>query len=109
MLEQAYAAALATSLALGGLLASNLLYDRGIDAAVSRSLAAFGGGLAFLIVVLLMSFWPALVLASAMTGLMLGLRFRDQRRLRGSTGHLVGQAWSHVTFGLIGVVSLIVG
>ena len=109
MLEQAYAAVVATSLALAGLVVSNRLYDHGVDAALSRSLAAVLGGLAFLVTVLWMSAWPAVALASSMTVLMLVLRLKHQDKLRGSTGQLSGQVWAQVTFAGTGAASLAIG
>lgn len=82
MLDQVYAAVAATSVALGGLMVSNLLYDHGVEAGVSRSIAAFLGGLAFLMAVLWMSVWPAVGLSAAMTILMLGLHLRHRNGLR---------------------------
>ena len=109
MLIQAFPAAVATSLAFGGVVISNHLYDHGVDAALSRSLAAFVGGLALLVTVLWMSAWPAVALAAAMTILIVGLRFTYRQGLRGSTGRRPGQEWAHVTFGATAVASLAIG
>ena len=109
MLQEAYPAAIAASLALGGLGVSNLLYDRGVDPAVSRSLASLVAGLAFLVAVLWMSVWPAVAVAAAMTVLILGLRLRYRMGLRGSTGPRSGQAWAQIIFAALGTASLAIG
>ena len=109
MLEQAYAAGTVAAVALAGLVAANLLYDRGADAAVSRSLASAIGGGAFLLAVLWMDPWPAVAVAGASAGLILGLRLKYGQGLRGTDGHRSGQSWSQVTYAGVGAVSLAIG
>ena len=109
MLEQAYAAGVVTAVGLAALVVSNVLHDRGVDAAVSRSVASAVGGVAFLIAVLWMSPWSAVAVAAAMAGLMIGLRLRYGRGLRGTEGSRSGQAWGQLTYAAVGVTSLAVG
>ena len=109
MLEQAYAAGAVAAVGLAGLVVSNVLHDRGVDAAVSRSVASAVGGVAFLLAVLWMDPWPAVSVATAMVGLMLALRLRYRRGLRGTDGRRSGQAWSQLTYAAVGAASLAVG
>ena len=109
MFEQAYAAGAVAAVGLAALVVSNVLHDRGVDAAVSRSVASAVGGVAFLLAVLWMSAWPAVAVAAAMAGLMLGLRLRYGRGLRGTDGSRSGQTWAQLTYAAVGVTSLAVG
>ena len=97
------------ALALVGLAVSNILYDRGVPSAVSRSVASTLGGGAFLIAVLLLDAWSAVALAAATTVFILGLRTGFRRGLRGSSGRLPSQAWAEVTYAVAGTASLAIG
>ena len=109
MLEQAYPAAVATSLAFGGLGLSNLLYDRGVANSLSRYVAPILGGVAFLVAVLWLDAWTATVLSGAMALFILAVRLGFRQRLRGVRGNLPSQAWSEVTYALGGTVALAIG
>ena len=109
MLEQAYPAAVATSMALGGLGLSNLLYDRGVANSISRYAAPILGGVAFLVAVLWLEAWTATVLSGAMALFILAVRLGFRRELRGVRGNLPSQAWSEVTYALGGTAALGIG
>jgi len=109
MLEQAYPAAVATSLAFGGLGLSNLLYDRGVANSLSRYVAPILGGVAFLVAVLWLDAWTATVLSGAMALFILAVRLGSRRGLRGVRGNLPTQAWSEVTYPMAGTVALAIG
>ncbi len=109
MLEQAYPAAVATSLAFGGLRLSNLLYDHGVANSLSRYVAPILGGVAFLVAVLWLDAWTATVLSGAMALFILAVRLGFRQRLRGVRGILPSQAWSEVTYALGGTAALAIG
>jgi hypothetical protein len=109
MLGQILATCGVVALALAGLVGSNLMYDRGWDSALSRRLASTLGGAAFLVAVLWLHAWLAIVMSAALTALIVALRFGFRRGLRGAKGSLPSQAWAAVTFALAGTVSLVVG
>ena len=109
MLEQAYAASGVVTLATAGLLASNFLFDKGLDASLSRRVPGVLGGFAFLIAVLWLDGWTAVTLSGVLTLLILLLRLGFRRGLRGVGGSLSPQAWAEVTYPLAGTVSLAIG
>ncbi len=109
MLEQAFAVGGVTSVAVAGLMASNLLYDRGVANSLSRYLAPILGGVAFLVAVLWLDAWTATVLSGAMALFILAVRLGFRRGLRGVRGNLPSQAWSEVTYALGGTAALAIG
>ena len=109
MLSQAYAASGVVTLATAGLLASNFLFDKGVDASLSRRVPGVLGGFAFLVAVLWLDPWTAVALSGVMTLFILGLRLGFRRGLRGVRGSLPTQIWAEVTYPLAGTFSLAVG
>ena len=109
MLEQALAVTGIGLVSAAGLASSNLLYDRGVPNTVSRYVAPLLGGVAFLVAVLWLEAWTAIVLSGAMTISILVLRLGFQRGLRGVRGNLPSQAWSEVTYSLAGTAALAIG
>ena len=109
MLNQAYAASGVVTLATAGLLASNFLFDKGLDASLSRRIPGVLGGFAFLIAVLWLDPWTAIALSGALTLSILVLRLGFRKGLRGVRGNLPTQVWAEVTYPLAGTVSLAVG
>ena len=109
MLVQAFAVSGCVTVALAGLVASNLLYDRGVANSVSRYVAPILGGVAFLVAVLWLDAWTATVLSGAMALFILAVRLGFRRGLRGVRGNLASQAWSEVTYALGGTAALAIG
>ena len=109
MFEQAFAVGGVASVAGAGLMASNILYDRGVANSLSRYVAPILGGVAFLVAVLWLDAWTATVLSGAMSLLILVARLGFRRGLRGVKGNLPTQAWSEVTYALAGTASLAIG
>ena len=109
MLEQAFAVSGCVTVALVGLVASNLLYDRGVANSQSRYAAPILGGVAFLVAVLWLDAWTATVLSGAMVLFVLAVRLGFRRGLRGVRGNFPSQAWSEVTYAIAGAASLAVG
>lgn len=109
MLEQPLAVSGSLAVAMIGLAASNLLYDRRVANSISRYVAPILGGVAFLVAVLWLETWTAPVLAGAMTLFILAVRLGFRRGLRGVKGDLPSQAWSEVTYALAGTAALAVG
>jgi len=109
MLVQAFAVSGSVTVALVGLVASNLLYDRGVANSLSRYVAPIFGGVAFLVAVLWLDVWTATVLAGAMALFILAVRLGFRRGLRGVRGNLPTQAWSEVTYALGGTAALAIG
>ena len=109
MLVQAFAVSGSVTVALVGLVASNLLYDRGVANSLSRYVAPIFSGVAFLVAVLWLDVWTATVLAGAMALFILAVRLGFRRGLRGVRGNLPTQAWSEVTYALGGTAALAIG
>ena len=109
MVEQSFAVGGTASVAVAGLMASNLLYDRGMANHLSRYVAPIIGGLAFLVAVLWLDAWTATILSGAMALVILALRLGFRRGLRGVKGDLPSQAWSEATYALGGTAALAIG
>ncbi len=109
MLVQVFAVSGSVSVALVGLVASNLLYDHGVPNSLSRYVAPIIGGVAFLVAVLWLDAWTATVLSGAMAMFILAVRLGFRRGLRGVRGNLPSQAWSEVTYALAGTGALAIG
>ena len=109
MLDQIVAVIGVVLVALAGLVASNVLYDRGVPSAASRYVAPVLGGVAFLIAVTWLDAWTAVTLASVLAASILALRLGFRRGLRGVHGTLPTQAWSEVTYATAGAASLAIG
>lgn len=97
------------SLAVLGLVIANALRDRGVDPPISRRIAGFLGGGAYLVAVLALEAWPAAVLSGTMAMVVLLLRLRFRAGLRGVTGGAFAQRWGEVAFPIAGAASLVVG
>lgn len=109
MLYQAYAVSAIVLLALAGLVASNLMFDRGVDPSLSRRVPGALGGVAFLASVLWLNPWVAVTVSAVLTLFILALRLGFRRGLRGVRGSFSTQAYAEVTFPLAGTISLAVG
>ncbi len=109
MLDQAYAVGGVTAIALVGLFGANFLHDRGVPSSLSRFVAPVLGGTAFLIAVLWLDVWTAVTVSGVLTLLVVVLRLRFRRELRGVSGSLPTQAWSEVTYALGGTAALAIG
>ncbi len=92
-----------------GLGLSNLLYDRGVPRSLARYIAPWCAGAAFLIAALWLEPGVAIPLAVVLTAILVALKAFRRTSLRGVEGELASQAWSEITFGIAGVVSLVVG
>jgi len=107
--EQVIAALGSVLIAIGGLAASNLLYDRDVDSSVSRCIASALGGAAYLVAVLWMDAWMAVSLSGVLALFILALRLMFRQSLRGATTKLSHQAWAEVTFPITGTAVLAIG
>lgn len=92
-MDQLFAAGGIAVLAVLGLLAANVLRDHGVDASVSRRVAAVLGGGAYLIAVLSLEAWAAAALSGAIALLLLALRLRFRHQLRGLSGSEHSARW----------------
>ena len=106
MLGEAYAASGVVTLATVGLLASNILFDKGLDASLSRRVPGALGGFAYLIAVLWLGPWTAISLSAALSVFIIVLRLGFRRGLRGVTGDLQTQVWAEITYPLAGTAGL---
>jgi dolichol kinase len=97
------------ALAVLGLLTTNILRDRGVDASVSRRAAAILAGGAYLIAVLYLDFQVAVALAVAMAALVVILRARFRRHLRGVSNESASTRWGEAAFAVAGAGSLAIG
>jgi len=109
MLEQVFTVSGCVTVALVGLVASNVLYDRGVANSQTRYAAPILGGVAYLAAVLWLGAWTATALSGAMALFILAVRLRFRRGLRGVRGNLPSQAWSEVAYAIAGTASLAVG
>lgn len=109
MLQQAFAASGVVTIAITGLAASNILYDRGLANSLSRCVAPILGGVAFLAAVLWLDAWTATALSGGMALFILALRLRFRRGLCGVGGNLPSQAWSEATYAFGGTAALAIG
>ena len=109
MLSQVFAGAGVVTIAIGGLAASNMLFDRGLDASLSRRVPGALGGVAFLIAVLWLDPWTAVTLAGTLTLAILVLRLGFGGGLRGVRGGFPSQVWAEITYPAAGTISLAVG
>ena len=91
-----------------GLLISNWLVDRGMRSYAARRVPAVLGGCAYLLAVLWLSPWSAILLSISLTALLLAIRFIKRRILRGVQGSEL-QPWVEFTFLLAATASLWVG
>ena len=108
-MNQGLAGALSFLVVVAGVTAANLMFDRKTGHYVSRKAGHLSGGVAALIMVLWMDFWPAFVLASgAALGLVL-LRLWQPHSLRGIGGTGRPHAYAEVTYALAIPLSLAVG
>jgi hypothetical protein len=96
-------------LALVGIRGSNFLKDRGFPSTLSRRFAPAVGGLAYLVSVVWLDLWVAVLVSGAMTVLIAALRLGFRDRLRGIRGSHSAQAWAEITYPLAGTVSLYIG
>ena len=108
-MDHAYAGSAIVLLALFGLVASNLLRDRGVNRDLARRVPAVLGGVAFFIAVLWLDPWPAVALSGSLTLAMATLRLGFRRGLRGVEGTLPTQAWAEITYPSAGTASLALG
>ena len=109
MLVQVLAPGSVVVLAIFGLALSNYVHDRGVPSAMSRYVAPVIGGGAFLVAVVWLDMWTAVILSSILSILVLVLRLRYRRNLRGVKGSLPTQDWAEVTYAVAGAASLAVG
>ena len=109
MLVQVWASGSVVFLAIVGLALSNYVHDRGVPSAMSRYVAPVIGGGAFLVAVVWLDMWTAVILSSIPSILVLVLRLRYRRNLRGVKGSLPTQDWAEATYAVAGAASLAVG
>jgi hypothetical protein len=96
-------------LALVGIRGSNFLNDRGFSATLSRRFAPAVGGLAYLVSVVWLDVWVAVLVSGAMTLLIAALRLGFRNRLRGIKGSHSAQAWAEITYPVAGTAALVIG
>lgn len=95
--------------ALAGLGISTYLYDKGTGNYLSRKVGHVFGGIAYLIGIIWLDFPVVFGLATAFFLLFLGLRFSNDRLLRGVGGSARRHAYAEVTYAFAGAASLGVG
>jgi hypothetical protein len=105
----AFAVLTVVTLAIAGLVGSNLLSDIGISNKFSRRFAPVAGGLAYLAAVQLLDKWVAITVSAAMALLLVILRARFRTGLRGVRGSHPAQTWAEITYPVFGTVSLVIG
>jgi dolichol kinase len=97
------------ALALISLAGSNLLYDRGVPNSMSRRFAPVVGGFAYLIAIIWLEKWTAIAICGILALLILFLRFKFQRGLRGVRGNHPAQNWAEITYTVAGTLSMVIG
>jgi dolichol kinase len=97
------------TIAVAGLVGSNLLYDRGIPNNLSRRFAPVMGGLAYLGAILWLDKWTAFAVSVTLTLLIIAFRLGFRRGLRGVRGTHPAQIWAEITYPVAGTLSLFIG
>ena len=108
MYQQISAMALIAAMGSCGLAISNFLHDRGVSRLLTRRVAPTIGGVAYLVSILTLNVWNAVLLSAALTLVIAGLRLRYQGGLRGVQGN-DRQTWAEITYPLAGTIGLAVG
>lgn len=108
-MDQAYTASGILLLVAAGIVASDLLYDRGVSAAISRRVSGLFGGGAYFIAVLRLDPGVAIALSGTITLAVLILRLGYRQALRGLKGTIPTQAWAEITYPLAGTFALAIG
>ncbi len=96
------------ALALGGLVLSNVVHDRGA-AGLSRRIAPAMGGAAYLSAVLWLELPAAMAVLGGLTIIVVTLRLGFRRWMRGVQGTRRSQDWSEITYPVAGTLSLAIG
>src|SRR5438105_9581063 len=96
------------ALVLSGLLAANLLRDRGVDPRITRRIAGALGGGVYLVAVLALDAWTAVAVSGVLTLAVLSLRLFFKRQVRGLAGAASGQRWAEIAYPLAGTISLVI-
>jgi len=92
-----------------GVLAANLLRDRGVETSVSRRVAAIVGGAAYLLAVLCLDPWVAAAVSATIALLFLLLRLRFRQQVRGLSESDPAQRWAEIAYPLAGAASFLIG
>ena len=108
-MDQISAGFLTVFLAVGGLAVARWLQARGVTIQWSRRLPGVTGGGAFLVAVLWLDVWTAVVIAASLTGIIAFLRIGLGRRLQGVTSEGRSQVWAEITYPAARTLSLAVG
>jgi len=108
MLRYVFAIGAVVALALGGVILSNLVHDRGA-AGVSRRIAPVMGGAAYLAAIMWLDLPTAASVLGALTLLVVTLRLGFRHWLRGVKGNRRSQDWSEITYPVAATVSVVVG
>jgi dolichol kinase len=109
MVTQAVYPGIVIVIVLTGLQLANFLHDRGVEKAISRYLAAWVGGLAFLVAILLLDRWVAITIGVFLALLTAAVKLRFASLVRGTEGNTPGQSLSEVSFAASGAACLFVG
>ena len=88
---------------------SNFLYDHGVPSFISRRFAPVVGGFAYLVAIIWLEKWTAIILCGILTLFILLLRLRFRESLRGLSGAHPAQTWAEITFVVAGTLTMLIG
>jgi dolichol kinase len=97
------------TLAMCAIAGSNCLHDRGVPGFASRRFAPVVGGFAYLIAIVWLEKWTAIILCGILTFSVLILRLKFRDSLRGLRGNHPNQTWAEITFVLSGTLTMLIG
>ena len=92
-----------------GLAISNLLYDHGVPGRLSRRVAPALSGVGYLIAVLWLEVWTAVILSGLLVLGVLAVRLSFRRGLRGVTRSTSTRDWAEIAYPIAATVSLAIG
>jgi dolichol kinase len=97
------------AIALGAIAGSNFLFDHGVSGSISRRVAPVVGGFAYLVAIVYLEKWTAIIICGVLTMFIILLRFKFKRSLRGLKGIHPTQTWAEITFVVAGTLTLTIG
>ena len=102
-------ALLALLVAVSGVVAAYIAVSMGVSHYLARKIGHVGGGVAYLLLVLTVDRWPAIIMAASAGLLLLAVRLLKPQLLKGVGGTGRPTAYAEVTYGIAGAASFVIG
>ena len=109
MLEQICGICIVSGLSLSGIILANKLLDRFKAAFLTRRIVSIAGGVVYLVAVLLLDKYIALVTIVVISALVITLRLSFSQWLRGALRNPSARDYSEITYLVAGILSLSIG